>query len=217
MRLFTALLFLTLVGSLSKTFAAPSVGSGRPSRSKPQETAPPKSPSPEWTESVDISRPSGQQDVIAPRVRPIVASRTPRKELSWQVNTGYLTGSFTEKNLAETAGYIGGMIVWRHRNEAAWDFNIDLTTSPWIRFGCGRRTNFDLAIQGVPYWRWGLIQTIPTGKMLSGFVDLEKVKAMVAMGFADVGDQNQAFNLELGAGWGMTGLALQIQLGWNFD
>lgn len=219
MRLFTSLLFLTLVGTFSRVLAAPSVGHGRPLLKTTPENSRPANQEPpaEWTESVDISRPPGQQDVTAPRTRQVVASRIPRKDLSWQVNVGYLSGSFTQKDLAESATFIGGMAVWRHRKDAAWDFNLDLTTSPWIRYGVGRRTDLDVAIQGLPYWRLGVIQTVPSGKLLSGFVDLEKVKAMGAVGFADLGDRNQAFNAEFGAGWGMTGLALQIQLGWNFD
>lgn len=215
MRLFTRVLFLTLVGSGFSVFAAPNAELPKPGLRTNDASSPPNSANPtEKIESIGLGEPEGPPQDLVQSHRRLNEPRR-RTDWAWQAHVGLLNGQILENDKFEQTSYVGAMAVWHHNEETAWDFAVDIASSHLIRIGTARRTYFVTDTQFAPYWKVGLTQSIETNKFVSAFVDLERVKAIAAIGLGDLFEKDRTWTFEFGLGLGMKGVATNFQLGYQ--
>ncbi|MBX2987482.1 MAG: hypothetical protein KF802_06265 [Bdellovibrionaceae bacterium] len=214
MRLFFLFSFLTLVG-ISAPHAAPNPGIPRPAPPGTREEAPPAAADETRLEDLRLAEPPGVPQALpdSARRRPPLA---PRADQHWQVNTGLLGGAYLDKNKITNFGFIG--VQWRRGAEiqSTWDFALDLTTTSVLHFSCGRRYPWGYDGQFAPYWKLALSQTVPSDEFFGGLTNLERVKAVGALGLGDLRESSPPWNAEFALGWGMRGPGFQLRVGRGF-
>lgn len=209
MRLFPLFIFLTLVGSGFAVEAAPSTAPARPGFSEPSSA--PEVQDPTKIETIQAA-PAGEPPADLPVRERIVRTATPPSGFS--VHVGFLGGQILEREDNKQSGLLG--VQWSHAfpHDKVWDFQFDVGSDAWLRIGTGRKFFFSRDTQYRPYWKLALFQTTESSRVFAGFADLERVKLVAALGLDDLLEQEQTMNVEFGAGWGMKGAVVQLQLGW---
>lgn len=206
MRLFHALIFLTLVGS-TPAFAAPVAAPVKPGL--PREQTSPDVQDPTKIETIQAA-PAGEPPAELPPV-----ARTERyfpEGLS--LHLGFLGGQIFERDETTQSALLGAQLSRDFGADRTWDFQFDIGSDAWLRLGTGRRFHFLRDTRYRPYWKLALFQTCETDRVFAGFVDLERVKFVGALGLADLLEQEQTMNVEFGLGAGLNGVAVQMQFGW---
>lgn len=213
MRLFSVILFLTLVGS--SAVAAPSANAPKPGL--PSETPVPVEKAPlektettQWTPSPNPPPPP--ETVVS------VGSEFHRRS-AWSVSPhgGLIAGQILEPADTETTTFAGAALSWEREAAELWDFSLDASATNWIRLGAARR----FAIESVtltfgPYWSVGVTQTLQGSDMLASIVDLKRVKAMANFGWDDLFEQDHQWTAEVGVGYGIAGAIFNAQAGWVY-
>lgn len=214
MRLFKAVLFLTLVGTTVTTTAAPL--SSTPKPGLPAAEPPPAPIDPERVDTLRWTDPGGTMEAPPTPTSPWLIRR--RSPWDVQILGGILSGTILEKGEHRQVVYAGTLLSWADLDDKAWDFQIDVTEKSWIRGGAARRFTVPSGnLPYAPYWKVGVTQTLEAERMLSALVDLERLKVMGSVGFADLFDDNRQWTAEIAAGWGLTGFVFHLQGGWSFN
>lgn len=203
---------MTLVWSAVGARAAPS--SRGPQPGLPSDQAPTNPPKDyEKTQTLQWTPPQN-----SPRSGELLASPSrakPPSDLTVGVHGGFLSGQILERSETETVSLLGGTLSWNDRPEHAWDFEVDVTATNCIRVGAARRFEIgSWTFTSSPYWSVGVTQTMQASRLLASIIDLERFKAMANIGFADLFEQNRQWTAEAGIGWGLTGLVVNLQIGW---
>jgi hypothetical protein len=187
----------------------------RPSRSSKEAETTVNPPLPtEKIESLGLGEPEGPpQDLVQPRAKEL--RRTPKSDWDWQAHLGYLTGQVLERDQVDQSMYLGGLALWKNHAESSWEFSVDVTANNLVRIGTARRTNLQTALLHAPYWKTGLTQTVASNRFVSGFVDLERVKAIGAVGLEELFESYPGYSFEFGMGWGLNGLATHMHMGYR--
>lgn len=190
MRLFSIIFFLTLVGTHC---GAASVTN---------------SPTPNTNDRI-------QHGLTRPTIWGL--RKIPRSPQRLQMHLGYIEGSFFENNRNEFSPYLGAMILSRQSLEKFWTSQLDFATKSWLRLGFGQRWTLSADRTHLPYLHYGLVQTVKTEKLIAGILDLHQIKATAGLGFGNLFDENEHWNLQFDLQYGVKGAALQITMGWNID
>lgn len=195
MHLFFALLFLTLVGTPS--WAAAPAESSFVEQERRQD---------------DLRIQEGMR-------RPEVwgMRKVPRSDQRLQLHAGFLSGSFFEKDQNQDSPFLGVGLVQKKTPSLLWDLSADVATSSWLRLNAGQRHRIGLDRGTMPYARWGLSQTVKTSNFPAGLVDLSNLKLSGGVGFSNLFDENEHWNMQFDLQYGLKGPALQFSLGWNID
>ena len=192
MRLLPLFIFLTFVGTSLVTAAAPN--------SQPKKPGPPK----DLEQSLADSFVSGSLDVRR------------QSEYTLQVHFGTVSGDLVDEHKNISPAYVGALVSWNDKPDEAWDLQADATTTQsLILLGISRRNEF-LIDYWMPYWKYGVRQTLVGSDMLTNFVDFKKLKAEVAIGFADFLMLEYKLNVEFKVGVGTLGTEFGAQIGWVF-
>ncbi len=191
MRLFSLVIFLTLVGSNLPVRAAPSV--------EPHRLGLPK--------DVDqsLKDPSASESLALAKT----------SDLDLQFHVGLLNGNLVEKNNYEQPTFVGSLVSWRDQADRAVDFEVDLTSDSLIRLSVALRKDLEWHSSYSPYWKWGSSQILDGSSLAASVVELRRLKAFAAIGWADLFEQNREWNSELQAGWGLVGPSVEVKFGWN--
>lgn len=213
MRLFPAILFLTLVGSLSH--GAPHEETGRPSFSSEDSSSHAPSVDIEKTESVQMSGPSGTEE--SPVISSFKVSWKSRSNERLQVHAGLLAGDLIEKNKQESSPFVGLLYLRKFDPQTAWDISTDFAARSWFRLNGGKRFYVGTDRGHRPYLRVGASQTVPFDGFPSQALSFETMKVSGGVGFGNLFDENENWSAQFDLQWGSLGGALQFTLGWNFD
>lgn len=213
MRLFSVLLFLTLVGS--PALSAPHETVDHPVFSGQEHPPAPDSP--------DLTK-EGSIQILGPSITPekstislIHIGWKPRAMRRLQIHVGSISGELQERAIKESSFFVGALGLWKTREDQAWDTSLDFTVTSWLRWSGGRRYYVGENRGHRPYLRWGLAQTTELNHLPTGVFDLQTLKGSVGVGFGNLFNRNEDWTAQFDLQWGAIGPALQMTLGWNFD
>lgn len=137
------------------------------------------------------------------------------------VNAAWLGGQVTKKLDSGSQTAFG--LSYSHRIDAdkLWDVQGHWLSGRAAWLQVGEKFLIDEASYSIPfepYYRLGLSHFADPDEAIAGLFRIDSFKASVGLGFLDIGNFGRLWTADVGAHWGMAGLAFHVQTGlqWNF-
>lgn len=216
MRLLLHFIFLTFVLLSPQVIAAPPAPSPLPAATDAHPTETDDKPSPTKTETIRIDHPKEIETEGTMTSLPQRHRHLPPVFRNLNIHIGTVSGDILDSGDALAMNLLGFRYIMRQRHQKDWDFTFDIHSKNIANTSVGRRWSFeDFAIYE-SYYRIGVSNYINVADQLSGLINLRHFKLMVSLGFSDLVEWDRQLVAEISAGYGLSGPAVAIQIGYAF-
>lgn len=187
MRVFTCLLFLTLVVSSIQLHAAPTT-----------------------TTTLETSPLTGEDDEYLGTLK--ASDFPPRKEYLLNLSLGYQSGNYLERDEWLQGPYLVVRLSSIKRDPLpVWDYEVSVNNEQFLGAGVGHRWYFAPEDRFVPYARLGGHAYLDTADGITGFIEIRRWRVHASVG------AGETFTGEFGTGFSVTGPDLYAQFGYNIQ
>lgn len=216
MRLSISAVFLTFVLISVHGHSAPNkaLPKSRPSNSDQNEFD--EDPGPTKKEPTRPTYPN----LLDPSDIDLAKAQTPlsqrgQKDLNFHLGT--LGGNILTNTDRKTTQYFGIRYVPYETFEKSWDYTVNTHTEGLVSLSLGHRWHIPADEHFNSYYRVSFENFIDSGDGLAGLIHLRHMKIMASFGVPDLFEWQRRLTGEIGAGYGLSGFASYLQMGYNFN
>lgn len=216
MRLLLHFIFLTFVLLSPQVIAAPPAPSPLPAATKARPTETDDKPSPTKTETIRMNHPKEFETEGTTTSLPQRHRHHPPAFRNFNIHIGTVSGDILDSGDALAMNLLGFRYILRQRHQKDWDFTFDVHSKNIANTSVGHRRSFEDFAVHESYYRIGVSNYINVADQLSGLINLRHFKLMLSLGFSDLVELDRQLVAEISAGYGLSGPAVAIQIGYAF-
>ena len=152
-----------------------------------------------------------------PELEKVQTPYSPRglKDLNFHV--GITAGNILSPTEQKTTRYGGLRYIPYETFDKSWDYTVNAHREGLIGLAVGHRWHISADQYFNSYYRLSLENFIETEGGLAGLINLRQMKAMASLGVPDFFDFQRRIVGEFGAGYGLSGFMVYLQIGFNFN
>ncbi len=137
------------------------------------------------------------------------------------LHSGFMQGDLVETDGDEentyNVAFLGIRYIPHEKQTQSFDYTMEVDSKNLVHVQVGYRWSLADGAFHKGYYRVGFADFIKPSQGLGGLINLRHMKIMGAFGVSDLFKWNRRIVAEIGAGYGMTGTAIYLQAGYNFN